>query len=709
MLSEQQYQKKFRQWKLNKNIGEIHWMVLIRALKRYGVAVEELDPQYGTIDIHFEGHPLEYTKIKKAIYRYDTSLRNAEPWSDNIHIDPVQQLEIILRNLITRFIMNDKDNQLRKILPEQLIGLILGLSYSDDLSDQLVSCHTWGLKRRSTDLPVISLSQNEKTVFTSCISSISNNSTRKCSFRACELSDLQTQWLAVLQENKIGLTPKECISIWLDTDEHIGQDEYLATNILMFCLILCLSTGSCLRSGVMKATETSRLLSVPSLMQRPQSIILLQTLLLTMAGQGVSPLCAQLIASGVEPNAVRPHPVLFGGGQIPLTALQMSLGVGPFANFRFEPEVVLRLLKADADPNICGSHGQNQPGRLICCTMLPIYLALKHPLPTFQALIDAGAYVPEGINLTTAIQEITDAEVLSALLPDRDKTLSVSSEGGSGRFWYESYLCPLQAVVSLGRQEIALKLLEKLVAKRLEKSSEQVLDPIEPSLGCSLTRLAQALAGRGGSSAWNSTDRSIFRTPLTYAILNDLPEVAGVLLANEAHISKSYFDHLLWNHPLRQKGLHFSSLSHYLHHTSASPLQAAVWDENISAIQFALDTGADPNYSFSIGVSPLALARWRNNQTIACLLRRYHARISPEDVHRCRDTVEREKRNLKEQRETLESDLLIMEIVSCRSSKNLLDIDPKAMRRKLKQTKNEIEEMEVRIKSSEGFIDKLSS
>lgn len=343
---------------------------------------------------------------------------------------------------------------------------------------------------------------------------------------------------------------------------------------------------------------------------------LLETLLFTAVSLRDTKCCERLMATNVNLNAVKTPPRL---DSMASTALQLSLrgSLAEVHSSKHPPEqdIAIILLRAGADPSLCGRHGRAQPNASVCCEQLPFWLALEQPQFILRALLDAGASIPKDMGLARAIDVIKDPAVLSILLET-----GVFHEGSSHFTPQSRYCSLLQAVLHRGGRH---------------KAVSRLVDHVGNASGCSAGRVQEIQTVLRNVKILDGCPRE-FRSPLTFAILRHLFDVADDLLKKGASANVSYLDNLSVD-LLQQFDVAATwediGLGSFYYLSSSAPLQAAVLEENIPAVRFCLNAGADPNYPYAAGLSALAIAMYARHETIVGLLLDHNAYVFLEDLH----------------------------------------------------------------------------
>lgn len=591
-------------------------MALSQQLRRYCISLKDIDPQDGSMDVEFNGQVLAYSKVKKGIYRYDTSLLRRDKWPETIHLTPASKLQRMLCEIITRCVIKDEDNLLSMRMPRGLIALILMIFNNEGTSDQLVNHSTWGLKKRSGGALITLPAAKEQSPFVSCIQSISHECTDTTFPEDTNSDEVGCRWATYLKDEVFSHV--QLHKIWCRTlpvaPESLKMMGYFAvTEILMVTLFYCIVLAPDLTLHTLTLSEVVDFSNLP--LSGPNILCseLLEILLFTAASQGETEFCEQSMATYVNLDAIRPCSLSVLPEYVNSTALQISLAIDDDSDPEANHEVIMVLLKAGADPNLCGNHGRAQPCDPVCCEQLPFYLALRHSSTILRALLDTGACVPKNLDLTITFHRIADPEVLSVLLEK-----GVSPEGASCFNTQSWYFCPLQAALDHQNRQAALKLLER----------------VENSLGCSVGNSQEIQDVCNADSLCNQArvDRD-FRTPFTHAVLHHFFDIARELLKKGADRNKSYLDYM-WSNLSQWCEIRsdLSAVDKFIFKTSGRPLQAAIWKDDFDAVQFLLTAGADPNFSGPCEMSALATAMWRWNQAIINLLREYEALIHLRDL-----------------------------------------------------------------------------
>lgn len=505
---------------------------------------------------------------------------------------------MVLRNLIVGYIMKDKTDSIK--LPKDLTTLLLKLTIPEGSSDNLIGRRAWGLKKRSGNHEIAFPVPDEQAVFVSCLQSMPDIAANVPFLQHSMKADLEGEWEALVK-NKECLASRSSGIAWVSCVDMTNHRA--AAKLLLLALICCVVEAPYLASEIMRLPALLKLQNVSSIAEKHSDRGLLDLLLLIAVHCGDAAVCTQLISDGASPNALGLCLTERDGSLSAMTVLQISLGSCKLTDYKIGPDIIMTLLKAGADPNICGEHQYTPQSRSVCCSMSPIYLASRYSSYILQALLDAGTCKPEDAFFTSMLCEIGDANILSQLLPEM-----VSPKGRGEHTLSNLFICPLQAVLARGEQGIALKLLEY----------------VESPLGISVTALAEIFKKHYNKLGYRDT--SIFYTPLTYAILSDFPDVVDKLLEKGANLNESYLDYLSREDRrlLIPRGYDLTFLS-YLERISKSPLQAAVYEKNLRAVKFLLRAGADPNHRHVFDFSMLALAMWHQDQTITELLRRHGA------------------------------------------------------------------------------------
>lgn len=322
---------------------------------------------------------------------------------------------MLLRNLTARTLIRDNNGTLRKNLPQELIVLLLRLSYFEDSSESLKEHLGWNLKRRSEDSKIAFPTEDEQAMFVSCISSIVDDDVRAKSFSHNGKSDLEHEFQELKKqadEVSAGSRSKRYLHCFALVDM---MKSCAATKILSWALICCFLTAPHLVPMIMQASDISKLQDVSSTVTKSSSNALVDILLLTMARHGEASICKQLIAGGANPTTQGPCATQLDGESRYMTALQVCLETESSLDAKSRAEIVTLLLKAGADPNLCAIHGSARPDSAGCCEMSPFCLASKQSPTILKALLQAGARVPKNMDLTSTIQSIKDPDIISVL------------------------------------------------------------------------------------------------------------------------------------------------------------------------------------------------------------------------------------------------------------------------------------------------------
>lgn len=575
--------------------------------------MEDIHPENGRIDIAFNGQVLSFDKIKKAIYRYDTTLLNDMSLGAAC-LDPTDRLRKILRRVIVRCVIEDRleRDMLRSSIPKDLIDLLLATSCAHEVSNSSAIPRAWSLKTRSGKRVIEFPNGNEYDAFASCIKSISCDDNNTVPWVSLSSAEVRCRWKQCLKDLVSACQLGNRPMFMLEHLEIMGFD--VTTEILMVALSYCILSGP---ESVLSIITFSAIIDVSGSLSAgltPLYNKLLEILLVTAVIRKDIACCERLMSTAVNLNAIHSYRSLEYSSCVDRTILQISLEIGSTSGPKDERQIPTMLLVAGADPNLCGRHRQDHRDRPFGCKISPLSLALTWPHPVVNELLKAGARVPKNVDLTDVISEIKDPMVLSILLQK-----GASPEGSYPLTTRSEYFCPLQAALSKGNRELTVELLKS----------------IDHGSGCKGWR--ERRIGDASEDA-QASDKSLlqqnYRTPFTFAVLHHFLDIAIDLLGKGADPNGSYFDEML-TRSLRRIEAKFDlcPLSFYVRKTSTSPLQAAVLDGDITAVGFCLEAGADPDYAYPIGISTLAVAMCISQESIFEILLDHNAHMFLEDLY----------------------------------------------------------------------------